>query len=103
MILSLPGIRGIGTVTALEILALFSSRNCEVDKVQQNNSTNLSCQEIFGTLQKFHNWWQTSNLSASPVGSSTRLNLLRKLKNIEIIGTFPNMAVWIYNCKICFS
>lgn len=59
-----------------------------------------SRQEIFEALEKFRDWWLSAKDSTCPVGSTARLNLLRKLKNIEIRGVFPSMAVCI---SICYA
>lgn len=99
-----PGIHGIGAVTALEILALFSKQKYQPQiqsKVQNPwmgddvNVTTSSRLEIYEALERFRDWWLSAKDSTCPVGSSARLNLLRKLKNIEIRGIFPNMAVCI--------
>ncbi|XP_065355434.1 DNA excision repair protein ERCC-5 homolog [Calliphora vicina] len=84
------GIHGIGAVTALEILASFTPKD------QANNpqdSTNTSMHNILATLQTFRNWWQTFKTAAAPPGSSARLALQKKLKNIELHEGFPNTAV----------
>lgn len=77
------GIHGVGAVTALEILASFSSS-------QQIEST-LSA--VLSTLVKFRDWWQAHKTSNLPIGSSARLALLKKLKNIDLHEGFPSMSV----------
>lgn len=50
-------------------------------------------ENILATLQRFRNWWQSFKSTVAPPGSSARLALQKKLKNIEIHEGFPNMAV----------
>ncbi|XP_013116867.2 DNA excision repair protein ERCC-5 homolog isoform X1 [Stomoxys calcitrans] len=84
------GIHGIGAVTAMEILASFAPKDIPnaVD-----GSTILKTQYILSTLQKFRTWWQSFKNSAAPPGTSARLALQKKLKNIEVHEGFPNVAV----------
>ncbi|KAH8282757.1 hypothetical protein KR054_009518 [Drosophila jambulina] len=82
------GIHGIGAVTALEILASFSSGQ---DAAQTGQG--VSNQSVLQTLTKFRDWWQAHKASNLPPGSSARLSLRKKLKNIELHEGFPNGAV----------
>ncbi|KAM7352013.1 rad2 superfamily protein mus201 [Cochliomyia hominivorax] len=84
------GIHGIGTVTALEILASFTPKD-QINKI--DDSLNNAIQNILVTLQRFRNWWQSFKTAAAPPGSSARLALQKKLKNIELHEGFPNTAV----------
>ncbi|XP_022234861.2 DNA repair protein complementing XP-G cells homolog [Drosophila obscura] len=85
------GIHGIGAVTALEILASFSSAsNSTLDAASTVASGN---QSVLATLVRFRDWWQAHKSSNLPPGSSARLALRKKLKNIELHEGFPNMAV----------
>lgn len=77
------GIHGVGAVTALEILASFSTS-------QQIESTSSA---VLSTLVKFRDWWQAHKTSNLPIGSSARLALLKKLKNIDLHEGFPSMSV----------
>ncbi|XP_016967615.1 DNA excision repair protein ERCC-5 homolog isoform X2 [Drosophila biarmipes] len=79
------GIHGIGAVTALEILASFSG--------QDANNPSACNQSVLQTLIKFRDWWQAHKNSNLPPGSSARLSLRKKLKNIELHEGFPNGAV----------
>ncbi|KAH8324109.1 hypothetical protein KR074_000052 [Drosophila pseudoananassae] len=79
------GIHGIGAVTALEILASFSAHD--------PNAQGVSNQSVLQTLVKFRDWWQAHKNSNLPPGSSARLALRKKLKNIELHEGFPNGAV----------
>ncbi|SPP86244.1 DNA repair protein complementing XP-G cells homolog [Drosophila guanche] len=85
------GIHGIGAVTALEIIASFSSAsNSVVDGGSPAASGN---QSVLATLHRFRDWWQAHKSTSLPPGSSARLALRKKLKNIELHEGFPNMAV----------
>ncbi|EDW52152.1 GM16947 [Drosophila sechellia] len=79
------GIHGIGAVTALEILASFSG--------QDANGPGICNQSVLQTLIKFRDWWQAHKSSNLPPGSSARLSLRKKLKNIELHEGFPSGAV----------
>ncbi|EDV59372.1 DNA repair protein complementing XP-G cells homolog [Drosophila erecta] len=79
------GIHGIGAVTALEILASFSG--------QDANGSGVCNQSVLQTLVRFRDWWQAHKSSNLPPGSSARLSLRKKLKNIELHEGFPNGAV----------
>lgn len=79
------GIHGIGAVTALEILASFSG--------QDANGPGICNQSVLQTLIKFRDWWQAHKCSNLPPGSSARLALRKKLKNIELHEGFPSGAV----------
>ncbi|KAH8266631.1 hypothetical protein KR018_004162 [Drosophila ironensis] len=79
------GIHGIGAVTALEILASFSG--------QDPNAQIVTNQSVLQTLTKFRDWWQAHRSSNLPPGTSARLSLKKKLKNIELHEGFPNGAV----------
>ncbi|XP_052851408.1 DNA excision repair protein ERCC-5 [Drosophila gunungcola] len=79
------GIHGIGAVTALEILASFSG--------QDKGAQDVCNQSVLQTLIKFRDWWQAHKSSNLPPGSSARLSLRKKLKNIELHEGFPNGAV----------
>ncbi|KAL9928954.1 rad2 superfamily protein mus201 [Glossina fuscipes fuscipes] len=85
------GIHGIGAVTALEILAQFSSAKEICNELKSNNSNNM--QLLLSTLQKFRDWWQSFKHHAAPPGSSARFALQKKLKNIELQEGFPNIKV----------
>ncbi|XP_023303108.2 DNA excision repair protein ERCC-5 [Lucilia cuprina] len=84
------GIHGIGAVTALEILASFTPKEL-INKTEDSSTTTI--QNILITLQRFRNWWQSFKSTAAPPGTSARLALQKKLKNIEIHEGFPNTAV----------
>ncbi|KAH8333552.1 hypothetical protein KR059_000671 [Drosophila kikkawai] len=81
------GIHGIGAVTALEILASFSGQDAA------QTAQGVSNQSVLQTLTKFRDWWQAHKSSNLPPGSSARLSLRKKLKNIELHEGFPNGAV----------
>uniref|UniRef100_A0A1A9WFY6 XPG N-terminal domain-containing protein n=1 Tax=Glossina brevipalpis TaxID=37001 RepID=A0A1A9WFY6_9MUSC len=85
------GIHGIGTVTALEILAQFSSAKEICNEINSSNS-NIT-QSLLVTLQKFRDWWRSFKHHAKPPGSSARFALQKKLKNIELQEGFPNIKV----------
>ncbi|XP_068151835.1 LOW QUALITY PROTEIN: DNA excision repair protein ERCC-5 [Drosophila tropicalis] len=81
------GIHGIGAVTALEILASFSTATTVP-------ATHSICnQTVLETLTRFRDWWQAHKNSNLPPGSSARLSLRKKLKNIELHEGFPSTAV----------
>ncbi|KAH8378088.1 hypothetical protein KR093_009123 [Drosophila rubida] len=82
------GIHGIGAVTALEILASFSSTT-----QMESTPTVFSMQSVLSTLVKFRDWWQSHKNSNLPIGSSARLSLRKKLKNIELHEGFPSSSV----------
>ncbi|KAH8249588.1 hypothetical protein KR032_010665 [Drosophila birchii] len=82
------GVHGIGAVTALEILASFSGQDAAAQTAQ-----GVSNQSVLQTLTKFRDWWQAHKTSNLPPGSSARLSLRKKLKNIELHEGFPNGAV----------
>ncbi|XP_075149912.1 rad2 superfamily protein mus201 [Haematobia irritans] len=84
------GIHGIGAVTAMEILASFASKD---NANNDEGSTALKIQNILSTLKKFRSWWQSFKTAASPPGTSARVALQKKLKNIEMHEGFPNVAV----------
>lgn len=79
----------------MEILASFShSKSEEVSSsTNENPQQTAGIQQVLDTLQKFHDWWQMYKSVASPPGSSARLALMKKLKNIEIHEQFPSSAV----------
>ncbi|KAH8258989.1 hypothetical protein KR038_001489 [Drosophila bunnanda] len=81
------GIHGIGAVTALEILASFSGQDAT------QTAEGVSNHSVLQTLTKFRDWWQAHKSSNLPPGSSARLSLRKKLKNIELHEGFPNGAV----------
>lgn len=74
------GIHGIGTVTALEVLSLFSAT-----PVKDNETTAIM--SILSGLRKFREWWQQKR--------STQLTaaLRSKLKNIQLTEDFPSARV----------
>ncbi|XP_020714214.1 DNA repair protein complementing XP-G cells homolog [Ceratitis capitata] len=86
------GIHGIGTVTALEILATFSAPAKKLNDFAGNN-TSATPATILSVLYRFRDWLKRNKDSTQPVGSSTLLNLRKKLKNIELFDGFPNPAV----------
>lgn len=89
---SIPsGIHGIGTVTALEILATFSMATKHSKEACSDQSTTTGT--VLSTLYRFRDWFNMHTDLAQPTGSSTRLNLRKKLKNIELNDGFPNPAV----------
>lgn len=73
------GIQGIGPVTALEIIAAFS--------------TNAECTDeavgVISCLRKFRDWW----VNGKNVHSSHLQELKNKLKKVELIEGFPNLEV----------
>ncbi|XP_060666641.1 DNA excision repair protein ERCC-5 [Drosophila nasuta] len=82
------GIHGIGAVTALEILASFSSTT------HMETTPSVSLQSsVLSTLVRFRDWWQAHKNSNLPIGSSARLSLRKKLKNIELHEGFPSSSV----------
>lgn len=85
------GIHGIGTVTALEILATFSMATKHSKEACSDQSTTTGT--VLSTLYRFRDWFNMHTDLAQPTGSSTRLNLRKKLKNIELNDGFPNPAV----------
>lgn len=60
---------------------------------KQDESAPTSIQSILAALQRFRSWWQSFKSAAAPPGSSARLALQKKLKNIELHEGFPNTAV----------
>lgn len=74
------GIRGIGAVTALEILAAFKS----TEVAGETTAT----QSLLSGLRKFKSWWQDGQRS---VGSAASLR--KKLKNIKFEDEFPSHLV----------
>ncbi|XP_017860288.1 PREDICTED: DNA repair protein complementing XP-G cells homolog [Drosophila arizonae] len=87
------GIHGIGAVTALEILASFSTSTPNTESSPNSSSSGVSMQSVLSTLEKFREWWQAHKSSNLPIGSSARLSLLKKLKNIELHEGFPSSSV----------
>lgn len=88
------GIRGIGVVTALEIIAQFSSLNEKPNL--SNDSHKMNIDNTVNSLQNFRNWWENANNKSQSVGlsgSSKSLVLRNKLKNITLPNNFPNIAV----------
>lgn len=74
------GIHGIGTVTALEVLSLFSAT-----PIKENETTPIM--SIMSGLRKFREWWlqkRTTQLTAA---------LRSKLKNIQLTDDFPSARV----------
>uniref|UniRef100_A0A0K8WIZ2 DNA repair protein complementing XP-G cells n=1 Tax=Bactrocera latifrons TaxID=174628 RepID=A0A0K8WIZ2_BACLA len=84
------GIHGIGTVTALEILATFS---LATKPTKENGEQCITTSSVLSTLYRFRDWFKIHKDLAQPTGSSTRLNLRKKLKNIELNDGFPNPAI----------
>ncbi|XP_055852557.1 DNA excision repair protein ERCC-5 isoform X2 [Episyrphus balteatus] len=80
------GINGIGAVTALEILATFSSKDLTEIAASQQASIVLT------SLTHFREWW-TNTKTNTVIGSSLRHRLRNKLANIELHGEFPSSAV----------
>lgn len=76
-------------MTALEILASFAPKDAATHKTEDSNSL----QTILETLQRFRNWWLSFKSAATPPGTSARLALQKKLKNIELNEGFPSIAV----------
>lgn len=75
-----PGIHGVGTVTALEVLSLFSAT-----PVKDGETTAIM--SIMSGLRKFKEWWlqkRSSHLTAA---------LRSKLKNITLTEDFPSARV----------
>ncbi|TDG45817.1 hypothetical protein AWZ03_007772 [Drosophila navojoa] len=87
------GIHGIGAVTALEILASFSTSTPNTASSPNSPSSAVSMQSVLSTLERFREWWQAHKSSNLPIGSSARLSLLKKLKNIELHEGFPSSSV----------
>nr|XP_036212616.1 DNA repair protein complementing XP-G cells homolog [Bactrocera oleae] len=85
------GIHGIGTVTALEILATFSITTKPAKEACSEPSITTS--SVLSALYRFRDWFKMHKDLTQPTGSSTRLNLRKKLKNIELSDNFPNPAV----------
>ncbi|XP_067632122.1 DNA excision repair protein ERCC-5 homolog [Eurosta solidaginis] len=85
------GIHGIGAVTALEILATFSSTSKGIQEKTYNSD--VSTTTVIASLCRFRDWLKTQKDSNHPAGSTSRLNLRKKLKNIELYEGFPNPAV----------
>lgn len=75
-----PGIHGIGTVTALEVLSLFSA-------TPMKDGETTAVMSILSGLRKFREWWQQKR--------STHLTaaLRSKLKNITLTEDFPSVRV----------
>lgn len=81
------GIHGIGAVTALEVLSVFSM-------TPQKEGETTETVSILSSLRKFRDWWHTK----SP---AQRANTLRnKLKNITITEDFPNPRVCVTSCYL---
>lgn len=77
------GIHGIGAVTALEVLSVFTA-------TPEKEGETTRIMSILSSLRKFREWWANKSVVQ-------RLNALRsKLKNITISEDFPNARV----CKI---
>lgn len=72
------GISGVGTVTAMEILSLFTS-NKDAGPTEIN--------AVLSGLRKFREWWQTKNTTARTAA------LRKKLKNISLSDDFPSSRV----------
>ncbi|XP_055371808.1 uncharacterized protein LOC129605856 [Condylostylus longicornis] len=77
------GIKGIGTVTALEILAAFPNI-----PVVKNETTRVM--SILSSLRKFRDWFNNNKTEGA---DSVKVKLKTQLKNIEITTGFPNLAV----------
>ncbi|XP_017854939.1 DNA repair protein complementing XP-G cells homolog [Drosophila busckii] len=86
------GIHGIGAVTALEILASFSSSTNDT-KLASTPDNAHSKQSVLSTLVEFRDWWQAHKLASMVPGSSARHSLRKKLKNIELHDGFPSASV----------
>ncbi|XP_053961407.1 DNA excision repair protein ERCC-5 [Anastrepha ludens] len=84
------GIHGIGTVTALEILATFSATP---KNLQESYADHHLPGTVLSALCRFRDWLKTYKDSSEPPGSSARLKLRKKLKNIELNDGFPSPAV----------
>lgn len=74
------GIHGIGSVTALEILSVFSSNT---DK----NNDSAVIKSTLSTLRQFRDWLQNSNNATKSAA------LRKKLKNVSIGADFPSERV----------
>ncbi|XP_017464805.1 PREDICTED: DNA repair protein complementing XP-G cells homolog [Rhagoletis zephyria] len=85
------GIHGIGTVTALEILATFSLKSKNSQESCTRNDTTTDA--VLSTLYRFRDWLKVHKNLCQPVGSSTCLKLRKKLNNIELNEGFPSPAV----------
>lgn len=75
-----PGIHGIGTVTALEVLSLFSAT-----PIKDGETT--AVMSILSGLRKFREWWQQKRSTHSTAA------LRSKLKNITLTEDFPSVRV----------
>lgn len=74
------GIHGVGAVTALEILSLFTA-------TPEKDGETTQIVSILSSLRKFRDWWFNKSVTQ-------RTNALRsKLKNITITEEFPNPRV----------
>lgn len=76
------GITGIGSVTALEILAAFPT-------TPEDEGSTDQYQSMLSSLRKFRDWFQSGKQPG--VGGKTVLR--GKLKNIELIEGFPSVNV----------
>lgn len=75
------GINGVGSVTALEILAAFQ-------QTEESGGT-TEYMSMMSNLRKFREWWA----NGKNVGPGGKTALKSKLKNIELIEGFPNINV----------
>lgn len=80
------GIKGIGAVTALEILATFSPKDIADVSSSQKTSAVVAC------LTNFYEWWKNSKTN-TVIGNTMLHRLRNKLGNIELCGEFPSFAV----------
>ncbi|EDW02918.1 GH10954 [Drosophila grimshawi] len=90
------GIHGIGAVTALEILASFTTSKLDSATTSLDTASNGSAitnQSVLSTLVKFRDWWQSQHNANIPVGSTARISLRKKLKNINLHEGFPSSSV----------
>lgn len=77
------GLRGIGPVTAVEILSAFPPSN--MDKIK------LNYLELMSGLREFRRWFNNDGCFKNSKG--TRKALRRKLKNVQIGEQFPSLQV----------
>lgn len=76
------GIHGVGAVTALEVLSVFTP-------TPEKDGETTQIMSILSSLRKFREWWLNKSIA------QRAQNLRNKLKNITLTEDFPNVRVSI--------